>query len=315
MTNLPSKNLRRRRALTRGLVTAVALASCTALAMPSAQAAGATAVQPTPGPGTTAKVADGSGETNVTTKTTAGYTAASAWRLVRYNKLYATPYVAASRCREPNIPLNTAARIQAYSKIMLDCLGKPWPSIIQRSGGTYVRPSLIVHGFSATNTPCGRVVSTGAFYCSYANGRIYINYKQIAGFYARNTVFARAYATNTLAHEYGHHVQARTGILGASWYRQQHMSTSAAKLQESRRRELQASCLGSAYIGANRAYYPMAGSLLTQWKYLVSHSGDQPGYPRDHGTWTNHQFWSYAGFNGRHAASCQTFAAAASRVA
>lgn len=315
MSNPSSTNLRRRGARTRGLVAAVVLAGSLALTVPGAQAAqnGATAVQPVPVQGATAQVPAATTPT-AGVRTTAAYTLASAWSKVRYNKLYSTPTMPASRCTEPKIPLDTAARILAYDKAMMDCLGKVWPSIITKAGGTYVRPTLVVHGYSAFNTRCGRATAKG-YYCSYSNGQIYIQWQQIATFWRQNQAFARAYATNTLAHEYGHHVQARTGILAASWWRQAHMSTTAAKLQESRRRELQAACLGSVYIGANRAYYPLSGAILTQWKYLISHSGDMPGQPRDHGTWTNHNFWSSAGYNGRHAASCQTFPAAASRVA
>jgi predicted metalloprotease len=316
MINLSSMNLRRRPAVTRGLVSAVALVGSLAVAMPAAQAAqtGATAVQPTPGQLSTTARTPEAVTTPAAGRTTSAYTAASAWRAVRYNRLYSTPNVAASKCREPNIPLNTQFRIQAYSKIMLDCLGKPWPSIITRSGGKYVRPALIVHGFTSTNTKCGRAYAVNGFYCSYGSGMIYMYWPQTASFWKQNQAFARAYLTNTLAHEYGHHIQARVGILNASWWRTNHMSSTASKLLESRRRELQASCLGGAYIGANRAYYPMSGSIYTQWRYLIAHSGDMGGHPRDHGSFTSHNFWTMAGFSGRHAASCQTFAAAASKV-
>lgn len=39
--------------------------------------------------------------------------------------------------------------------------------------------------------------------------------------------------------------------------------------------------------------------------YVVDHSGDQPGYPRDHGSIKNHGWWSKAGF---YASSSQTYA-------
>jgi hypothetical protein len=324
MINLPRKTLRGP-ALTRALVAVVALASCAALAMPGAQAAqtgaqaaqtGATATQPVPIPDATAKVATG----EMSTTGVAAWNSSTAWKQVRYNPLYTTPYVGASKCREPKIALNTQANIQKYDQYLLNCLYSVWKSPVWHARGDYnVKPSLIVHGYTQVKTACGTVNYPTSFYCSYKNGAIYIPYKYIISFWNQNQAFARAYATQTLAHEYGHHVQRQTGILDASWWRQLHMTTSSAQLAESRRRELQAQCLGGVYIGADKAYYPMTGSILTQWKYLVSHSGDMKGYPRDHGSWTNNSFWSNAGFNGdgkgTHAGSCQTFAASATRIA
>ncbi len=57
------------------------------------------------------------------------------------------------------------------------------------------------------------------------------------------------------------------------------------KLHESRRRELQATCLGAAYLGANAAFIPMRGPLLANWKFLIANTGDDYARPRvhDHG--------------------------------
>jgi hypothetical protein len=311
MYNLSSMKLR-------GLVGVIALAGCAALAMPSAQAApaGATDGLPIPVPGAAAKPSD-SGRRSI--EATSGWTASSSYNAVRYAKLYSTPYVPASGCKRPNVALNTEARVRYFETELVRCLYAAWNPIVWRAGGRYnVKPAVVVHGYTTINTSCGKVTGPTSFYCSTGSGTIYIPWRQIVTYYGQDPTFGVAYATNTIAHEYGHHVQSMTSILTASWWRQQHMTGDAA-LAESRRRELQASCLGSAYIGANKVAYPMSGGLLTQWKYVVSHSGDQAGQPRDHGSWTNHNFWSLAGFNGdghgTHAGSCQTWAAAATRIA
>jgi hypothetical protein len=318
----PRKNLRRP-ALTRTLVAVVALAACAGLAMPGAQAAqpgaqaaqpGAAATQPIPVPGVSAKVP--TGDMNATA--TAAWSSSTAWKQVRYNPLYSTPYVGASRCREPKIALTTQANVLKYDQYLLNCLYAVWRPIVWRARGDYNRkPTLVVHPYYTVKTRCGTVINN-SFYCSYSNGAIYIPWKYLASLWAQNPAYARAYATQTMAHEYGHHIQSQTGIMDASWWRQNHMTTSSAALAENRRRELQAQCLGAVYVGADRVYYPMTGAIMTQWKYLVSHSGDMPGYARDHGSWTNTNFWSNAGFYGdgkaTHAGSCNTYAAAATRI-
>ncbi|TWD81985.1 hypothetical protein FB561_3109 [Kribbella amoyensis] len=309
MKHLSSKKLR-------GLVGAIALASCAALAMPNAQAvtAGPTAVQPLPVVGEVAEVPPNDSGRD------AGWTSASAWNAVRYNKLYNTGAIPASKCKRPNVALNTEYRVRYFEQELVRCMHAVWKSNLWRAGNAKwnVKPNLVVHGYNTIKTSCGSVTGWISFYCSSGNGTIYIPWRQIVTYYSQNPTFAVAYATNTIAHEYGHHVQAMSGLLTASWWRQNHMSKDAG-LAESRRRELQASCFGSAYIGANKAYYPMTGGLKAQWDYVVSHSGDRPGYPRDHGSWTSHNFWSQAGFkgNGRysHPGSCQTWAAPATRIA
>lgn len=310
MNYLSSKKLR-------VLAGAVAVASCAVLAMPNAQAAqsspaGVQAERPVPGViDTPANVPDAGRD--------AGWNAASALKAVKNNKLYATGNIAASKCKRPAVALNTEANVRYFETELVRCLYAAWKPNLWRMGARWdVKPALVVHGYNTVKTICGSVTGWTSFYCSYRAGTIYIPWRQLVTWYAQNPTYTVAYATNTIAHEYGHHIQSMTGILTASHWRGSNM-TYDASLAESRRRELQASCLGSAYIGANKAYYPMSGGLLTEWKYVVSHSGDMPGYPRDHGSWTNHNFWSLAGFTGNgkntHPGSCQTWSAPATRIA
>jgi predicted metalloprotease len=116
---------------------------------------------------------------------------------------------------------------------------------------------------------------------------------------------------HTFAHEYGHHVQQMTGILDASWRRQRQHRTTAGALQESRRRELQASCFGNVYLGADRQWFPFTGQLLTMWNFTVTHSGDEYSRPRirDHGSRLNHGWWAKRGFFSANPGLCNTFTA------
>jgi hypothetical protein len=310
MNYLSSKKLR-------VLAGAVAVASCAMLAMPNAQAAQtspATAAADRPASAhidTPAQVPNAGRD--------AGWNAAGALRAVKNNKLYGTGNIAPSKCKRPAVPLNSEANVRYFESELVRCLYASWKPNLWRMGARWdVKPKLVVHGYNTVKTSCGSVTGWVSFYCSTGGGTIYIPWRQLVTWYAQNPTNTVAYATNTIAHEYGHHVQNMTSILTASWWRQQHMTYDAG-LAESRRRELQASCLGSAYIGANKAYYPMSGGLLEEWKWVISHSGDMPGHPRDHGSWTNHNYWSLAGFTGNgkntHPGSCQTWSAPATRIA
>jgi hypothetical protein len=310
----------------RGMATVGALAGFAALALPNAQAAQTSSTTKTAATAATATTADPTmpvdGKAYAIGPVPAGdgVTAKSSLtNIVRYNRLYKTGPVTPSKCKEVNVSLRTYAGINSYLSQLFRCTYAEWALPLKQAGAAYkVAPKLVVTSARSISSYCGTVTDS-AFFCAY-NGKswIYMPTYQIAQFWGQNPTLARAYATNTLAHEYGHHVQWLTGILNASWQRQNAFSTYAAQLEENRRRELQASCLGSASIGANKRYYPMAGALYGQWGWVVGHSGDQPGGVRDHGSLKNHNFWSVAGFNSRHsyavAGNCNTFNASSSYV-
>jgi uncharacterized protein len=297
----------------RGMAGVAALAGLAVAALPNAQAAG-TATPPAP------LIADSVTTPQVRVSSSTVTAQSSLTNVVRYNRLYTTPAITPSKCKEVNVSMRTVAGVVAYDTQLWNCMYAAWAVPLKAAGASYkVKPKLVVHTATKINTGCGIVSNTTGYYCSAAGGVIYIPATQIVAQWGKNPTYARAWATQMVAHEYGHHVQFLTGILGASWQRQLAFSTNTARLEESRRRELQASCLGAAYIGANKRYYPMAGGLLTQFNYLVTHMGDQPGYPRDHGSMKNHGFWTTAGFNAKHtytvAGNCNTFNAASAYVA
>jgi len=112
-----------------------------------------------------------------------------------------------------------------------------------------------------------------------------------------------------IGHEYGHHVQAMTGILGASHTREDYINGVDEHLAESRRRELQASCLSGVYLGADKQYFSASSTWFEKWKYTVRNRGDEWNPQRDHGNKANHSRWSLAGFASGDPATCNTFAA------
>ncbi|MFC0623538.1 neutral zinc metallopeptidase [Kribbella deserti] len=242
--------------------------------------------------------------------------AASSYNIVRYNKLYQTGRLGASKCKMPAYPLTTAGNVKAYHLSFLYCLNNVWVGKIRAAGKTFTKPTLVVHE-KGVNSACGFIPANNAYYCSGSRG-IYIPWKRYLNMWKNNGAgYARAYAMQIIAHEYGHHVQAMTGILQASHYRQVYVhKTSAKKLEENRRMELQASCFSAAYLGADRAYFPMTGSIYTNWRWMVANMGDDAvaGGPRDHGSKSSHNWWSLRGYNNMTSASCNTWTGASSIV-
>ncbi|TCC64594.1 hypothetical protein E0H73_09450 [Kribbella pittospori] len=235
-------------------------------------------------------------------------------QLVTANKLYKIGPIATASCAEPPFaPVNYTAARNYYNRL-LPCLNRTWSLAMKKAGIRFVPPKAVVYA-RPIPSPCGIQRSVRAAYCA-TNLTIYIPYVVDNKNFKSNAVYSRALRLNTFAHEYGHHVQYLTGILVASMARAQKM-TPAQKLLESRRRELQATCLGGAYLGANAAVIPMNGPLLVNWKFLIAHSGDDYSVPRvhTHGNRVSNYRWLVAGYNRKSPNYCNTYTAAPARVA
>jgi predicted metalloprotease len=229
------------------------------------------------------------------------------YEVVAKNKLYTVGTLQASRCTEPPYRPTTFAAVKAYYNRMLPCLNRTWWLAMKKAGMPFRSPHVIVYA-NTVKTPCGIERGTRGFYCG-ANEAIYMPFNVDYNNYKVNPMYTRAWMLNTFAHEYGHHVQQLTGIFAASFARQATMADPAMRLLESRKRELQASCLGSAYLGADAKFIPLTGELLASWKFAVANAGDEFSKPkvRDHGAKVNHNFWSTRGIGFRDPRYCNTF--------
>ncbi|WP_427885728.1 neutral zinc metallopeptidase [Kribbella sp. GL6] len=233
--------------------------------------------------------------------------------VVKGSRLYTIGPVAASKCVEPAFaPVTVPATQQYYTRLML-CLNRTWWLAMKKANLPFRSPKAVVY-VGKLSSPCGMQRSVRAAYC-LANETIYLPFTVDSVNYAKNPVYARAIILNTFAHEYGHHVQKLSGILASSLTRQKSMNATQ-QLTESRRRELQATCLGAVYLGANAQFTPMSGPLLANWRLLIAHMGDDYAVPRghDHGNRVSNYQWSIAGYNSKQPNSCNTFTAAPVRV-
>lgn len=234
--------------------------------------------------------------------------------IVQRDAFYRTGAMASVGCRLANVRINNKANVTRYYNSVFGCLNTAWAQKMARAGDTFSVPRLLLVS-GPVSGPCGSGFSSVSYYCGQ-NRVIYMRYDLDVTNYntypaAYSKVWAKMWALHTLAHEYGHHVQQMTGIMTASWNRSYAMDSESDRLQESRRRELQASCLGNLFAGANRKALPITGENLRQWTWSISHTID-PAH--DHGSTSNHFYWAKRGFNGRNPAMCNTFTSASSRV-
>lgn len=240
-------------------------------------------------------------------------------QMVEANPLYDVGPHASVGCRESGAGLADRASVEAYYSVIFECLNRAWEPQVREAGAQFERPS-VMSWSGSIETPCGTGPSI-AFYCP-TNRTIYMKWDDDTERYneypgdPRAQAFARMAATHTAAHEFAHHVQELTGILGSYHALRYEAITQEEQLEYSRRAELQASCLGDVFLGANQPSYPITGTAREMWQYLVENSGDEynPAGIRDHGSKRNHGYWAKRGFTTEDPGSCNTFTAPSSQV-
>ena len=234
-------------------------------------------------------------------------------QIVTRDRFYATGSMASVGCQLNGRP-SSKAGISVYYNTLFRCLNTAWAPKLRRGGDPFRAPRVLLIA-GPVSSPCGGGFSNVSYYCG-RNEVIYMRYDMDVKNYNRwpqnyQKVWAKMWAMHTVAHEYGHHVQQLSGVLTASWNRIWAMANESERLQESRRRELQASCLGNLFIGANRRALPITGENNRQYRWAISHTIDPR---RDHGAPTNHNFWALRGYNGRNPGLCNTYTASSRAV-
>ena len=131
----------------------------------------------------------------------------------------------------------------------LASLNRTWAPLFESAGIPFTPPKLVFYS-QMGRSGCGAAQSAmGPFYCP-SDGGIYIDtdfYREMEQRMGAGGDFARVYV---MAHEYGHHVQALTGMADQIRSAQQANPQMANRLQVAM--ELQADCYAGVWAGRNR---------------------------------------------------------------
>lgn len=228
------------------------------------------------------------------------------------NALYDQQIGSPVRCELP--PANEVATSDADYLSMMEqwvtCMMGAWNPPLVNAGYTLTMPSLyVMHG--EVVTPCGHAADFAGYYCSSELGMIYMNLNSSAvGEWPNSDGLQTFNFESVLAHEFGHHVQSRMGVMMASHWLQDQLTGDAA-LQENRRRELQVQCFAGLFLNA-----ASQSAGLTQadrdalWEWYAT-GGDYP----THGTAYHRAAWQSQGLNTTEIYQCNTFLASDADVA
>ncbi|MEJ1109459.1 MULTISPECIES: neutral zinc metallopeptidase [unclassified Kribbella] len=235
------------------------------------------------------------------------------------NPLYASGVQSSVNCREPQIALSRLVAVRRYYTNLIDCLNRAWEPHVRAGQDAFAAPR-VVFWAATIQSPCasGPAVS---FYCP-SSQTLYLKFDDDSKRWNRSAgsvdrAFTRMWATYTAGREFGHHLQQLTGILPAATRLRYDAPNRDAGLEVSRRIELQASCLGAIFLGANRISYGITGLDLTVYRrYVEGQAGTSTdrGEPPDHGSPANRQYWTARGFGTLDPAYCTTLTASPGRV-
>lgn len=229
------------------------------------------------------------------------------------NALYAQTTPAPVRCPVPPIDVATAddASLKSHFESLTECLVRVWEPPVTQAGFQIYRPTVTIYGEEIT-TKCGSgKLPQNAFYCG-ADQQIYWS-STLGPVLAPFSVSRRA-GDEVMAHEFGHAVQGRSGILTSKNWMISEASDKPAALEVGRRNETQADCLAGMFIRSVSVSLSLQQSDVEQIEKNFADSGDdvisgKPDVVGNHGRSPSRRYWGTMGLSTDQVGKCNTYAA------
>jgi len=232
------------------------------------------------------------------------------------NPLYAQTAPAPVRCDIDQINLTTAGKTQLKNHFdqLTACLMRVWGPTLDAAGFQAIRPTVTIYS-GQVQSACGKMPDQNALYCS-ADQQVYYA-SNLPAIIPSSLRSARFVVDSVVAHEFGHAIQARTGILLSETYYEQEATNQGKDTvasDASRRTEMQADCFAGSFLRSVAQSTGLTASdekAIGQLFYSIGDdqlSGD-PRIDGDHGWGANRQAWLQAGLTTATLTACNTFIA------
>ena len=216
--------------------------------------------------------------------------------------------------RTPKPPLRNSS-LASYLRTLVKCMDKAFSKPLAAKGFALPTPKVKVYKKSI-KSPCGRFNQNGApaYYCS-ANQTIYWPATRDDGNEAYT--FARLGYVGLAAHEFGHHLQASSGL--SAGYAQKYYAADGSKdrYRLSRRLELQAQCFEGVFLAMAAQTIDLSENDRYQMRVWHGFTGDEdPPSSRkpDHGSSSAQIRWLNRGLEDRDFGRCNTWKASKDSV-
>ncbi len=243
------------------------------------------------------------------------YEEATTW--LTENAAYTQTAPVPTDCAVPRIDMRTATvtELTTHLNDLTACLWQVWNPPLTTAGFELPRPPVTVYTQPIT-TGCGKLDDVNAVYCS-ADQRIY--YAQPLWRIFPESQQTQAFVIESvLAHEFGHTIQARTGILISSAAWEQKSSDAEGKVF-SRRLEQQADCFAGMFTEAVGPSSGLSAQDLANLPDVFYNLGDdvlsnKANVQGDHGLGRSRKAWFAIGQANTLMGKCNTYTVPASSV-
>ena len=254
-----------------------------------------------------------------TAKSGHGQTTSQANTSLKKNSIYAVDLGAVRttctvKVRSPKPPLQDS-KLAAYGKKLVGCLMKSFAKPLAARGIELSTPR--VKAYRRTiKTPCGRFSQRDApaYYCS-ATRTIYWPVSADDGNEAYT--FARLGYLGLVAHEFGHHMQASSGMLREYGQRSFAVKSRGQRYLLSRRLELQAQCFEGVFLATTARSIRLSSNDRYQLRVWHTYTGDEDppaGRKPDHGSSAAQIRWLNRGLDSGDLGRCNTWTASKKSV-
>jgi hypothetical protein len=213
------------------------------------------------------------------------------------------------KIRSPKPPLQDA-NLGSYGKRLVNCLVKAFAAPLAAQGIVLRTPKLKAYR-KAIKTPCGRFGQgdAPAYYCSVTH----TIYWPVTGDDANEAyTFARLGYVGLVAHEFGHHMQAESGMLVEYGQRSYATKSRSQRYLLSRRLELQAQCFEGIFLATAARSIGLSDNDRDQLRLWHSYTGDEDPPSRrkpDHGSSAAQIRWLNRGLDSADFGRCNTWKA------
>jgi hypothetical protein len=238
---------------------------------------------------------------------------ASAHDTVTASALYAQQVPNPTKCAVTAIDLSAAseAELQSHMSDVVACLMRVWDTTVTKAGFEMPRPPVVVYSASIS-TSCGKLPMMNAAYCG-SDQKIYYA-TDLPQAIPRGLRSSRFIVEVIVAHEFGHAVQARTGILTAAHGLADAATNKTESNELSRRTELQADCFAGLFIRSVSKSAGIAQQDLDNVAALMTAFGDDSLSQNStvdggHGLGESRKYWIQLGLASTSVDVCNTFTA------
>ena len=218
------------------------------------------------------------------------------------------------KVRSPKPPLQDD-NLSSYGKRLVNCLVKAFATPLAAQGISLSTPKLKAYR-KTIKTPCGRFGQRDApaYYCSVTR----TIYWPTTGDDANEAyTFARLGYVALVAHEFGHHLQAESGMLWEYGQRSYAAKSRGQRYLLSRRLELQAQCFEGIFLAVAARSLDLSPTDRYQLRVWHSYTGDEDppsGRKPDHGSSAAQIRWLNRGLESADFGRCNTWKASKKSV-